>query len=225
MTQGTPPEFAQQVPEVLATHFQMVAVALVALPSAAGLGALLAFRPRRRGTPPRSAPVIQTQIILAVVGALVMLIVGSSLARAFGVVGVAGLIRYRAKIEDPKDAVVMLGTLSIGLACGVALYGLAAFSTLFILVVLWIIESFEPERRKIFELTIHAAEPASMRADVEAILRRSNVKYELRSAGTKELIYKALLPFDTRTDRVANAILTLKPGGEVEVAWDEKKDK
>jgi hypothetical protein len=203
----------------------MVAVALVALPSAAGLGALLAFRPRRRGTPPRSAPVIQTQIILAVVGALVMLIVGSSLARAFGVVGVAGLIRYRAKIEDPKDAVVMLGTLSIGLACGVALYGLAAFSTLFILVVLWIIESFEPERRKIFELTIHAAEPASMRADVEAILRRSNVKYELRSAGTKELIYKALLPFDTRTDRVANAILTLKPGGEVEVAWDEKKDK
>jgi len=225
MTQGTPPEFAQQVPEVLATHAQMVAVALVALPSAAGLGALLAFRPRRRGTPPRSAPVIQTQIILAVVGALVMLIVGSSLARAFGVVGVAGLIRYRAKIEDPKDAVVMLGTLSIGLACGVALYGLAAFSTLFILVVLWIIESFEPERRKIFELTIHAAEPASMRADVEAILRRSNVKYELRSAGTKELIYKALLPFDTRTDRVANAILTLKPGGEVEVAWDEKKDK
>jgi hypothetical protein len=225
MTQGTPPEFAQQVPEVLATHAQMVAVALVALPSAAGLGALLAFRPRRRGTPPRSAPVIQTQIILAVVGALVMLIVWSSLARAFGVVGVAGLIRYRAKIEDPKDAVVMLGTLSIGLACGVALYGLAAFSTLFILVVLWIIESFEPERRKIFELTIHAAEPASMRADVEAILRRSNVKYELRSAGTKELIYKALLPFDTRTDRVANAILTLKPGGEVEVAWDEKKDK
>jgi hypothetical protein len=64
-----------------------------------------------------------------------------------------------------------------------------------------------------------------MRADVEAILRRSNVKYELRSAGTKELIYKALMPFDTRTDRVANAILTLKPGGEVEVAWDEKKDK
>ena len=47
------------------------------------------------GTPPRSAPVIQTQIILAIVGAVVMLIVGSSLARAFGIVGVASLIRYR----------------------------------------------------------------------------------------------------------------------------------
>ena len=39
--------------------------ALISLPLATALGALLAFRPRRRGTPPRSAPVIQTQIILA----------------------------------------------------------------------------------------------------------------------------------------------------------------
>lgn len=228
MTQGIPSELAQelqQLPEALATHAQMVAVALVALPLAAGLGALLAFRPRRRGTPPRSAPVIQTQIILGLVGAVVMLIVGSSLARAFGVVGVAGLIRYRAKIEDPKDAVVMLGTLSIGLACGVGLYGLAVFSTVFILVVLWVIESFEPERRKTFELKITNEDPVTMRADIEAILRRGNVRYELRHAGTKDLVYKAQLPLDARTDRLANAILTLKPIGDVEVAWEEKKDK
>ena len=57
-----------------------------------------------------------------------MLIVGASLARAFGIVGAANLIRYRAKIDDPKDAVVMLSTLSLGLACGVELYGLAAFA-------------------------------------------------------------------------------------------------
>jgi len=78
---------------------------------------------RRPGTPERSAPVIQTQIILAIVGGVVMLIVGSNLARAFGIVGVASLIRYRAKIDDPKDAVVMLATLSVGLASGVELYG------------------------------------------------------------------------------------------------------
>ena len=34
--------------------------------------------------------------------AVVMLVVGSNLARAFGVVGAAGLVRYRAKIEDPE---------------------------------------------------------------------------------------------------------------------------
>src|SRR5689334_2696891 len=44
--------------------------ALSRLPIAAGLACVLAFRPRRRGTPRRQAPVIQTQIILAVVGAV-----------------------------------------------------------------------------------------------------------------------------------------------------------
>ena len=58
---------------------------------------------------------MQTQIILAIIGALVMIVVGTSLARAFGVVGAAGLVRYRAKIDDPKDAGVMLTTLAVGL--------------------------------------------------------------------------------------------------------------
>jgi uncharacterized membrane protein YhiD involved in acid resistance len=40
----------------------------------------------------------------------------------------------------------MLDTLSLGLACGVELYGLAAFATAFILAVLWVVESLEPER-------------------------------------------------------------------------------
>src|SRR4051812_8493183 len=60
--------------------------ALVRLPLAAILASVLAVRPRRRGTPNRKPPVIETQIILAVVGAVVMLVVGSSLARAFGIV-------------------------------------------------------------------------------------------------------------------------------------------
>jgi len=223
--QGLPPEFTQYVPDFLETHAMMVATAFLALPLAAGLGAALAFRPRRRGTPERSAPVIQTQIVLAIIGAVVMLIVGSSLARAFGVVGVAGLIRYRAKIDDPKDAVVMLATLTVGLACGVGLYGLALFTTVFILAMLWVVESVEPERRKTFELKIAAADPAALRAEVENILRRSKIKFELRSAGAKELCYETDLPLAVRTDRIANAILLLQPGGETEVAWEEKKKK
>src|SRR5918996_1697988 len=70
------------------------------LPLAALLGTVLALRPRRRGTPTRQPAVVQTQIILAVVGAIIMLVVGASLARAFGIVGVASLIRYRSKIEE-----------------------------------------------------------------------------------------------------------------------------
>ena len=157
--------------------------------------------------------------------AMVMLVVGSSLARAFGIVGAANLIRYRAKIEDPKDAVVMLATLSIGLATGVELYGLALFSTFFILLVLWIVESLEPERRKAFELKVTAGDPAAIRNSVEAVLRRFDVKYELRSAGSKELMYEAQLPLETKTDRVSNAILVLEGDGDKEVVWEEKKKK
>lgn len=219
------PEFTQYVPDFLETHAAMVANALLALPMAALLGAALAFRPRRRGTPARSASVIQTQIILAIMGAVVMLIVGSSLARAFGIVGVASLIRYRAKIDDPKDAVVMLSTLTVGLACGVGLYGLALFTTPFLLAVLWIVESLEPERHKTFELKVTAPDPTVVRADIEAILRRSQIKFELRSAGAKELVYETYLPLKVRPDRIANAIMLLQPGNETEVAWDEKKKK
>src|SRR4051812_16122350 len=101
--------------------------AMVRLPLAAALGAALALRPKRRGTPPRTPAVVQTQIVLALVGAVVMLVVGASLARAFGIVGAANLVRYRSKIDDPKDAAVMLCALSVGLASGVGLYALTIF--------------------------------------------------------------------------------------------------
>jgi uncharacterized membrane protein YhiD involved in acid resistance len=218
-------QLAQSIPQVFQSHFDMVERAVLALPFATALGSALAFRPRRRGTPARSAPVIETQIVLAVVGATVMLVVGSSLARAFGIVGAANLIRYRAKIDDPKDAVVMLATLSMGLCCGVELYGLAAFTTLFLLGLLWALESIEPESTKHFELKVTAADPAALRGDVEAILKRYKVTYELRSVGQKELCYDSELPLRTPTDRIANAILALGKSGETEVAWDERKAK
>jgi hypothetical protein len=224
MPEQLPPELSAAIPDLIENHAAMVARALLALPLAAALGAVLAFRPRRRGTPPRSASVIETQIMLAMVGAMVMLVVGSNLARAFGIVGVASLIRYRARIDDPKDAVVMLSTLSVGLASGVELYGLALFATVFMLAVLWVIESFEPETRKMFDLKITTAEPAAIQGDIEAILRRSDVRFELRSTGPKELVYDAQLPLTARTDRISKAILALE-GDEKEVAWDEKKRK
>jgi hypothetical protein len=206
------------IPDILETHATAIIKALISLPLATALGALLAFRPRRRGTPPRSA-----QIILALVGAVVMTIVGASLARAFGIVGAANLIRYRAKIDDPKDAVVMLATLTLGLACGVELYGLAVFAAIFTLGVLWLVESLEPELRKTFDLTITSADTKALRDDVETLLRRFRVDYEMRSAGDRELVYETSLPMELRIDRVSNAILKMKPSGETQVVWNEKK--
>lgn len=195
------------------------------LPVAAGLAVLLALRPRRRGTPPRQAQVVQTQIILAVVGAVVMLVVGTSLARAFGIVGAAGLVRYRAKIDDPKDAGVMLSTLAVGLASGVGLWMLAAFSTLFVLAVLWLVESFEPRAQQLFTLTVKAQKPAELRAKLEALLGRHRLEYELRSATEEAVTYEVRVPLDTRVDRLSNGILRLEPDNVTGVEWEEKKDK
>lgn len=139
-----------QVPTEDALHD--LQVALIRLPLAAVFGAALALRPRRLGTPPRTPAVVQTQIILSMVGAVIMLVVGASLARAFGIVGAANLIRYRSKIDDPKDAVVMLCTPAVGLASGVGLYVLATISTLLIGCALWVIESFEPHALRKFDL-------------------------------------------------------------------------
>jgi hypothetical protein len=97
----------------------------------------------------------------------------------------------------------------------------------FILAVLWIVESLEPELRKTFELKVSAADPSVLRADIEAILRRAGVKFELRSAGAKDLVYETELPISIRTDRIANAILLLQKNGsnDTEVTWEEKKKK
>jgi uncharacterized membrane protein YhiD involved in acid resistance len=200
--------------------------AVIRLPLAAVLGAALAVRPRRKGTPPRQTAVVQTQIILAIVGAVVMLVVGTNLARAFGVVGAAGLVRYRAKVEDPKDAGVMLSTLAVGLASGVGLYLMATFSAGFILIALWIIESFEPEGRKLFELKIKMGDDTDgRRKEFDEVLRKFHVDFDLLSSSDEEVCYEVRVPLEMQKERLSNAILKLDPEGHGSVEWDEKKPK
>lgn len=198
--------------------------ALVRLPAAALLSAILAFRPRRRGTPKRQAPVIQTQIILAIVGAMVMLVVGASLARAFGIVGAAGLIRYRAKIEDPKDAGVMLSTLAIGLASGVGLYLFAAFATVFVVGVLWVIESIDPQPYLLFDLTVTAKDSARLKESIEGVLQHRRIPFELRGTSAEEICYEVRLPLDLHTDVVSAELMSLAPAQSLNVKWEHKKD-
>ena len=212
-----------QTPLHEANPIHDIQVALVRLPLAAALGSALALRPRRRGTPPRTPAVLQTQIILSVVGAVIMLVVGASLARAFGIVGAATLIRYRSKIDDPKDAVVMLCTLAVGLASGVGLYALAVVSTAFIAGALWVIESFEAPLRH-FELKIKAGDDTdSRRPKIEDILRRYQLQFELRTSSDEEVCYDVQVPFEIQTDRISNTILRLDRDGHAAVEWSEKK--
>ena len=196
---------------------------LLCLVVAAVLGAVLAFRPRRAGGPPRIAHVTQAQIMMAIVGSLVMLIVGASLARAFAIAGTAGLVRYRAKIDDPKDASVMLSCLAVGLASGVGLLYLAAAGAVFIVGVLWVLEWREPWPPKAFELKVSAKDPAALKSEVEALLTRHHITFELRGSTEKDMTYFVEVPQGQRTDRISEAIAALHGAEAVDVAWEQKK--
>jgi len=67
----------------------------------------------------------QAHVLLSVAGAMMMLIVGNQLARAFGLMGAASVVRYRYKLGDPRDASILIIALGVGMATGVGLYALA----------------------------------------------------------------------------------------------------
>ncbi len=155
-----------------------------------------------------------------------MLVVGSSLARAFGIVGAAGLVRYRAKIDDPKDAGVMLSTLAVGLAAGVGVWLLAAFATVFILALLWIVESFEPKATQLFTLKVKAKDPAALKPKLDALLTRYRLDVRAaRRPSKEELTTRCGRRSDGKTDRLSERILKLDPENVSEVEWEEKKEK
>lgn len=204
----------------------VITAALIRLPYAAALGAILALRPRRRGHGRRSILVVQTQIMLAVVGAVIMLVVGDSTARAFGIVGAAGLVRYRSTIDDPKEAVVMLCALAAGLAAGVGQYRLAPFATAFMTVVLFIVEWFEPIARKYFELSLRMRGAKEFRPNVEGVLKGFALEFELLTESEDEIGYSISAPIDVRTRDISDMIRIMHTeDDDMTIEWDEKKAK
>src|SRR5262249_53016106 len=137
---------------------------------------------------------------------------------------VASLVRYRAKISDPKDAGVMLANLGIGLACGVGLYLIAIFATAFLIAFLWWVESLEPEPVQRFLINVAAPDPEALRKNLERVLRRHHALFELRGLSAQQISYEVALPFDQSTDKISNAITTLNGGQATAVEWQEKKN-
>jgi uncharacterized membrane protein YhiD involved in acid resistance len=197
--------------------------ALLMLPIAVLLGgALGVIRPIRRSLVSRSSHVIQAQVLLAVVGAAVMIIVAESLARAFAIAGAAGLVRYRAQIDDPKEAGVLLVSLAVGLACGSGLFAVAAALCVLVILVLWIVESLEPPDRAQFDLVISSKESLKIRQQVEHAFRGKGVNYQLWGSSPDELRYEVSVPFDQDIKKLAKIIKRLD-GRDAAVDWEIKK--
>jgi uncharacterized membrane protein YhiD involved in acid resistance len=190
------------------------------------LGAALGVvRPVRNEIVPRSAHVIHAQILLSIVGAMIIVVVAESLARAFAIVGAAGLVRYRAKIGDPKDAGVMLVALAVGLTTGSGMFLFATVATVFVIAVLWILESLEPEARSKFDLKIVAKNAGRLRPEIEHALHYKGITYELRASSPGELRYEVTVPFKQKIGKLSKLIRSLDGHDGTSVEWEIKKYK
>jgi len=153
-------------------------------------------------------------------------VVAESLARAFAIVGAAGLVRYRAKIEDPKDAGVLLVSLAVGLLAGSGLLLLAVATAVFVILVLWLLESLEPIDRTQFDLTIDSKNAEHVRPHVEHVLRGKGVRFELWRSSDTQLRYEVSVPFDKkRLGRLTKIIRRLDKRDDISVDWSLKKPK
>lgn len=104
---------------------------LTSLLLALALGIVVA-RVYRASVPGRLvSPSLQaSMVVLSMVGAMVILVVGSNVARAFALVGALGIVRFRTRLRSPWDITFVFFALAVGVACGVLAYSVALLGTL-----------------------------------------------------------------------------------------------
>ena len=72
----------------------------------------------------------QTVVFVSLIVAIVMMVIGGSLARAFALVGALSIIRFRTVLKDTKDMAYIFGALALGMAAGTSNYFLAGAGTI-----------------------------------------------------------------------------------------------
>jgi hypothetical protein len=201
---------------------------------AAFLAALLAFRPRRGVSPSRRNPyVAQTQILMAVVAGGMMMVVGDSAARAFGIFAAASLVRFRTNIRDPKETTVLLVCLGVGLAAGVGRWDMAVILTLFVLMALAVLEYGEQfQVFRSMEVSVSTRNVDTTDDVLKRIFARHRFDYELRELNRPDedepmgrIVYLVNLDPVTSTSRLSEDILSADRDNVDSVEWDQKEAK
>lgn len=201
---------------------------------AAFLAALLAFRPRRGVSVARRNPyVAQTQILMAVVAGGMMMVVGDSAARAFGIFAAASLVRFRTNIRDPKETTVLLVCLGVGLAAGVGRWDMAIILTVFVLLSLYVLEYFEQYQVfRSMEVAVQTRDVDKTNELLKRIFARHHYDYEMRELNRQDpdepmgrIVYLVNLDPVVSTSKLSDEILSSDPENIDSVEWDQKESK
>ncbi|HKQ04555.1 MAG TPA: DUF4956 domain-containing protein [Blastocatellia bacterium] len=212
------------VQKVMTMSFRLALAALLAT--------LLAFRPRRALPISHRDPyVTQTHILLAVVAAALMMIVADNAVRAFGIFAAASLVRFRTNIRDPKEITVLLINLGIGLAAGVGHWDLAIGLSLFVFLLLQLLEHFESEQAlRAMELRVKTHHVDATDQALREMFERNHLKVEVRTLNLEDpkhplgkIVYRIDVSPAFSTDQWAEEILASDPLNIDSIEWHQKK--
>ena len=124
------------------THIYLPSEIIINLLISFVLGLVISFvyKKTHRGLS-YSQSFVVTNIFIAVIVCMVIMIIGNNLARAFALVGALSIIRFRTVVKDTKDTAYIFWSLAVGMAAGTGSYFLALAGTTiitFIAIVLYL---------------------------------------------------------------------------------------
>lgn len=118
---------------------------------------------RTHRAPAYTQSYVHTLIMMSMVVAIIMLIIGSNIARAFTLVGALSIVRFRNAIKDTRDVGYIFFSMAVGMACGTRFYLLGAIATVVICFLLWMMIRLDlfamPARRHLLKVRLAADMP------------------------------------------------------------------
>ena len=168
----------------------------------------------------------QAQVLLCVSGALIMIIIGNSLARAFGIAGAAGIIRFRTPVEDPKDVTVLFMLMGLGMACGIGALPIAALGALFLAMAIVVLDHIVAVKPRVMHVEMTASGREFPLAHVVSVFAKFGVTWEPREftqGEAAEMTYQTSLPPHVSIDEVTDALVANGALGLASVSWQPPK--
>ena len=176
----------------------------------------------------RPAPGLRTTLLLlTVLCALVTEVIGSNMARAFGLAGVLAVVRFRTVIEDTRDSAFVIFAMVIGMSVGAGYINTSLVGFSVISLVAIAVTQMTGLATNDARLSIRIKGKETTEADIRAILARISGSVALAGADTvKESAESVDLLFRFRPYQYSDLSklvdnLRAKPGVE-KVAWELK---
>lgn len=152
------------------------------------MGALISFT-YMRTQPAYTQNFALTMIVLPAIVAIIILLIGSNIARAFSLAGAFSIIRFRSAPGDPKDIAFVLFTMAAGLACGVGSFGYAVLFTVVLCLLMFFLKTVRFGAHKAAQKLLKVTIPENLGYEeaFDEVFRKFNIGYELRKVRTTEL--------------------------------------